>query len=165
MSNLSTLASSLNTHHADAALIAQVCVGLVRSWAGGKDLDDMYRDLLKNATDASKVDQIVYQLEGDPEYAENVALIVLSAAWNYPELQEEIQDLATAAVESPRTVSSTELAQTALYGMYLMARHGAEIKQVAYRTPEGAIQMRAAEQGVAAAARFDAVRDQYAASL
>lgn len=165
MSNLSTLASSLNTHHADAALIAQVCVGLVRSWAGGKDLDDMYRDLLKNATDASKVDQIVYQLEGDPEYAENVALIVLSAAWNYPELQEEIQDLATAAVESPRTVSSTELAQTALYGMYLMARHGAEIKQVAYRTPEGAIQMRAAEQGVAAAALFDAVRDQYAASL
>ena len=47
MSNLSSLASSLNTHHADPALIAQVCVGLVRSWAGGKDLDDMYRDLLQ----------------------------------------------------------------------------------------------------------------------
>jgi hypothetical protein len=155
----------LNTYHADPALIAQVCVGLVRSWASGKDLDDMYRDLLRNATDPARVDQIVYQLEGDPEYAENVALIVLSAAWNYAELQEEIQWLAEAAVESPRTVSSTELAQTVLYGMYLMARHGAEVKQVAYRTPQGAIETKIVEQGVAAAALFDAVREQYGASL
>lgn len=165
MSNLSSLASSLNTYHADPALIAQVCVGLVRSWASGKDLDDMYRDLLRNAADSSSVDQIVYQLEGDPEYAENVGLIVLSAAWNYPELREEIQDLAAAAVESPRTVPSTELAQTVLYGMYLMARHGAVVNQVAYRTPQGAIETRVAEQGVAAAALFDTVREQYGASL
>jgi hypothetical protein len=155
----------LNTHHADPALIAQVCVGLVRSWAGGKDLDDMYRDLLRNAADSSSVDQIVYQLEGDPAYAENVALIVLSTAWNYPELQEEIQWLAEAAVESPRTVTSTELAQTVLYGMYLMARHGAEIKQVAYRTPQGAIETKTVEQDMAAATLFDAVRDQYGAAL
>lgn len=165
MSNLSSLASSLNSHHADPALIAQVCVGLVRSWASGKDLDDMYRDLLRNAADSSSVDQMIYQLEGDPEYAENVALIVLSAAWNYPELQEEIQWLAEAAVESPRTVSSTELAQTVLYGMYLMARHGAEVKQVAYRTPQGAIEVKAVEQGVAAAKLFDAVRDQYGSAV
>ncbi len=165
MSNLSSLASSLNTHHADPALIAQVCVGLVRSWAGGKDLDDMYRDLLRNAADSSSVDQVVYQLEGDPAYAENVALIVLSAAWNFPELQEEIQWLAEAAVESPRVVSSTELAQTVLYGMYLMARHGAEIQQIAYRTPQGMIETKTVEQGVAAAALFDAVREQYGASL
>ena len=159
------MASSLNTHHADPALIAQVCVGLVRSWAGGKDLDDMYRDLLRNAADSSSVDQVVYQLEGDPAYAENVALIVLSAAWNFPELQEEIQWLAEAAVESPRVVSSTELAQTVLYGMYLMARHGAEIQQIAYRTPQGMIETKTVEQGVAAAALFDAVREQYGASL
>ena len=165
MSNLSSLASSLNTHRADPALIAQVCVGLVRSWAGGKDLDDMYRDLLRNAVDSSGVDQMVYQLEGDPEYAENVALIVLSAAWNYPELQEEIQWLAEAAVESPRTVTSTELAQTALYGMYLMARHGADITQIAYRSPQGVIEVKKAEQGVAAATLFDAVREQYGAAL
>ena len=165
MSNLSSLASSLNTHHADPALIAQVCVGLVRSWAGGKDLDDKYRDLLRNAADSSSVDQVVYQLEGDPAYAENVALIVLSAAWNFPELQEEIQWLAEAAVESPRVVSSTELAQTVLYGMYLMARHGAEIQQIAYRTPQGMIETKTVEQGVAAAALFDAVREQYGASL
>lgn len=93
----------------------------MRSWAGGKDLDDMYHDLLRNAADSSSVDQVVYQLEGDPAYAENVALIVLSAAWNFPELQEEIQWLAEAAVESPHVVSSTGLAQTVLYGMYLMS--------------------------------------------
>jgi len=165
VSNPSTLASSLNAHHADAALVSQVCVGLVRSWAGGKDRDDMYRELLTNAADSDGVDQIIYQLEGDPDYAENVALIVLSAAWNYPELQEEIRDLAKAAVASPRTVSSTELAQTVLYGMYLMARHGAEVKQIAYRTPQGAIQMQATAQEIPVAALFDAVREQYAASL
>ena len=165
MSDISTLTGSLNTQHADAALIAQICVGLVRSWAGGKDLDDMYRDLLTNAADPASVDQLVFQLEGDPEYAENAALIVLSAAWNYPELQEEIQYLAEAAVESPHTVASTTLAQTVLYGMYLMARHGAEVKQIAYRTPQGDIQTQVAAQGVAVAAIFDAVRDQYAASL
>lgn len=165
MSNLSSLASSLNSHRSDAALIAQVCVGLVRSWSSGKDLDDMYRDLLRNAADSSSVDQMVFQLEGDPEYAENVALIVLSAAWNYPELQEEIQWLAEAAVESPRTVAATELAQTVLYGMYLMARHGAEVKQVAYRTPQGAIEVQTVDQGLAAASLFDTVREQYGASL
>ena len=165
MSDNSTLAGSLNTQRADAALVAQVCVGLVRTWASGKDLDDMYRDLLTNAADPAKVDQLVYQLEGDPEYAENAALIVLSAAWNYPELQEEIQYLAEAAVESPHVVASTTLAQTVLYGMYLMARHGAEVKQIAYRTPQGDIQMQTAAQGVAVAEIFDAVRDQYAASL
>lgn len=165
MSNLSTLASSLNAHHADPALISQVCVGLVRSWAGGKDRDDMYRELLTNAADPAGVDQLIYQLEGDPDYAENVALIVLSAAWNYPELQTEIEGLAAAAMASPREVDSTELAQTVLYGMYLMARHGAEVKQIAYRTPQGDIQTQVAAQGVAAAGIFDAVRDQYAASL
>lgn len=165
MSDIARLADSLNAHHADAALIAQLVVGLVRSWAGGKDLDDMYRDLLTNAADSASVDQFVYQLQGDAAYTEHVALIVLSAAWNYAELQEEIRDLAEAAIESPRTVSSTELAQTVLYGMYLMARHGARVKQVAHRTPQGAIEVQTVEQGMPAAMLFDAVREQYESTL
>ena len=165
MSNLSTLASSLNTHRADAALIAQVCVGLVRSWAGGKDLDDMYRGLLTTAADSSGVDQMVYQLEGDPGYAENAALIVLSAAWGYPELQDEIRNLAAAARATPRAVSSTELAQSVLYGMFLMARNGAQVKEVAYRNAHGDIEVQAVGSALSAASLFDSVRDQYAASL
>lgn len=165
MSNPSTLASSLNAQHADTALISQVCVELVRSWAGDKDRDDMYRELLTNAADPSGVDQLIYQLEGDPAYAENAALIVLSAAWNYQELQGKIQDIAAAAVKSPHAISSTELAQTVLYGMYLMARHDAKVKQVAYRNAQSDIAVQTLAQDMPVAILFDAVRDQYGATL
>ncbi len=44
---------------------------------------------------------MLFQLKGDTLYAENAALIVLSAAWNYPELETQIRDLGAAAVAAP----------------------------------------------------------------
>ncbi len=161
MSSGSSLTDSLRARAADPAMISQVCVDLVSIWAGGKDSSAMYRELLTNARSAADVDQMLYQLEGDPGYAENAALIVLSAAWNYPELAAEIQELAMAAGASPQPVSTTELAQSVLYGMYLMAREGAQVEVVAYRNAQGQIETRQIDGGLSAAVLFDAVRDQY----
>ena len=94
MARVSVLVDVLTERQVDAATVLQTCVDLVRAWAGGLTSEEMYRDLMANAQDAANVDQLLYQLKGDTLYAENAALIVLSAAWNYPQLETQIRDLA-----------------------------------------------------------------------
>jgi hypothetical protein len=159
-------ADFLNTYKPSPETIANLCVDLVRSWAGNKDLDAIYADLLSNAKDAGAVDVMLYQLEGDPVYAENVALLILSSAWNYPELAAEINRL-LASGEANKTDSGLDrtLALADLYGMYLLARNGAQAREVAYRAADGAIKTRTVEQEFPVAKLFESVRDQYAAML
>jgi hypothetical protein len=159
-------ADFLNTYNPSPEIIAGICVDLVRSWANGKELDAIYADLLSNAKDAGAVDLMLYQLEGDPAYAENVALLILSSAWNYPELAAEINRLLTSG-EASITDSSLDrsLALANLYGMYLLARNNAQAKEVAYRAADGTIKTHSAEQEFSAAKLFESVRDQYAAML
>ena len=154
MARVSTLVDVLVTQKVDADTVAQVCVDLVRAWSGGMSNDEMYRDLMANARDAAGVDQLLFQLKGDTLYAENAALIVLSAAWNYPELETQIRDLGAAAVASPREVTNAQLANSILYGMFLMARAGAQIHEVAYANAQGEIHLRKFDGGVDAGILF-----------
>jgi hypothetical protein len=161
-----TFADFLSTQNLDRDKLANLCVDLVRSWAGDKDLDDIYADLLGNAKDASAVDLMLYQLEGDPTYAENVALLILSSAWNYPELQTAIKEI-LASGEADSTTGSLDrnLALADLYGMFLLARHGASAKEVAYRDADGKIKTHVVDSGFPVARLFESVRDQYAAMM
>ena len=165
MNSVSSLVDVLVTHKVDAAMVAQVGVDLVRAWSGGMSSEEMYRDLIAGARDAADVDQMIFQLKGDTVYAENAALIVLSAAWNYPELEAQIRELGATAVANPRAVSNAELGGSILYGMYLMARAGAQIHEVAYADAQGQIHLRKFDGGVEAGDLFDAVRDQYGVTL
>ena len=165
MARVSTLVDVLVTHKVDADRVAQVGVDLVRAWSGGMSGDEMYRDLMANSRNAADVDQMLFQLKGDTLYAENAALIVLSAAWNYPELETEIRDLGAAAVAAPRLVTNAQLATSILYGMYLMARAGAQITEVAHADAQGQIHLYKFDSSVDAGDLFDAVRDQYGISL
>jgi hypothetical protein len=159
-------ADFLNHYSPSPEKIASLCVDLVRSWAGDKALDDIYKDLLANAKDASAVDQMLYQLEGDPEYAENVALLILSSAWNYPELAAKINKLLTSgAADVADSGLDRNLALADLYGMYLLARNNAQGKEVAYRDADGKIKSHAMSGEFPVAKLFESVRDQYAAML
>jgi hypothetical protein len=159
-------ADFLNHYNPTPQTIASVCVDLVRSWAGDKDLDAIYQDLLANAKDTGAVDQMLYQLEGDPEYAENVALLVLSSAWNYPELAGQINRLITSGAANVTDSSlDRSLALADLYGMYLLARNNAQGKEIAYRDADGKIKTHAVSSEFPVAKLFDSVRDQYAAML
>jgi hypothetical protein len=161
-----TFADFLSTHDLDHDKLAGLCVDLVRSWAGDKDLDDIYADLLGNAKDAGAVDLMLYQLEGDPAYAENVALLILSSAWNYPELQEAIKEiLASGEADIQAGSLDRNLALADLYGMFLLARHGASAKEVAYRDEDGQIKSQVVDSEFPVARLFESVRDQYAAMM
>lgn len=165
MSTASSLVDYLNGHRASTDAVAQVCVSLVRTWADGKDASETYGDLMANAKDPAAVDQILYQLEGDPAYTDNVALIVLSAAWEYPELESEIRQLVIDAEESPEQVDVSDLSRAALYGMFLMARNGAHLDDIAYRTEQGDLITRSFNRQVPATLLFDTMRDQYEDAL
>lgn len=165
MARVSVLVDVLAERQVDAATVLQVCVDLVRAWAGGLTSEEMYRDLMINAQDAASVDQMLYQLKGDTLYAENAALIVLSAAWNYPALETQIRDLGAEAIATPRSISNAQAANSILYGMYLMAREGAKIQEVAYADAQGKVHLRKFDGNVDAADLFDAVRDLYGISL
>ena len=106
MARVSVLVDVLTERQVDAATVLQTCVDLVRAWAGGLTSEEMYRDLMANAQDAANVDQLLYQLKGDTFYAENAALIVLSAAWNYPQLETQIRELGADAMAAPRSICS-----------------------------------------------------------
>jgi hypothetical protein len=166
VTSAATFADFLNTQALDQDKLASLCVDLVRSWAGDKNLDDIYADLIGNAKDTGTVDLMLYQLEGDPAYAENVALLILSSAWNYPELQTAIKQI-LASGEADITAGSLDrnLALADLYGMFLLARHGAQAKEVAYRGEDGQIKTHVVDSEFPVAKLFESVRDQYAAMM
>jgi hypothetical protein len=166
VTSAATFADFLNTHDLDHDKLASLCVDLVQSWAGGKDLDDIYADLIGNAKDSGAVDNMLYQLEGDPVYAEDVALLILSSAWHYPELQQAIRDI-LASGEADMTGSQLDhnLALADLYGMYILARNNAQANEVAYRAPDGTIKVHVVDSEFPVARLFDSVRDQYTAML
>lgn len=166
MTATQTFADFLNAHQPTTATIANLCADLVSSWAGDKDVDTIYSELIGNAKDTGAVDMMLYQLEGDAEYAENVALLILSSAWNYPELAASIREL-LASGEAEITGSSLDrrLALADLYGMYLLARNNAQAREVAYRDSSGRIKTHMVESEFPVARLFDAVREQYAAVM
>lgn len=166
MTNAATFADFLTAYHPDPAKIANLCVDLVRSWAGDLDSDAIYRELISNAKDTSAVDLMLYQLEGDPKYAENVALLILSSAWNYPELAAAMQEIMqSGAADVADSSLDRRLALAELYGMYLLARNNAQAREVAYRDSTGEIKIHLVESEFPAARLFEAVRDQYAAMI
>jgi hypothetical protein len=166
VTSAATFADFLNTYNPSPEKVASLCVDLVRSWAGDKDVDAIYADLLGNAKDASAVDLMLYQLEGDPEYAENVALLILSSAWNYPELANAMDQLITSgAADVTDSSLDRNLALADLYGMYLLARNNAQAKEVAYRAADGTIKTHVVDKEFPAAKLFESVRDQYAAMM
>lgn len=159
-------ADFLNHYNPSPEKVASLCVDLVRSWAGDKDLEAIYQDLIGNAKDPGAVDQMLYQLEGDPEYAESVALLILSSAWNYPELAAAINRLlASGEADVADSRLDHNLALADLYGMYLLARNNAQAKEVAYRAADGKIKTHVVEHEFPAAKLFESVRDQYASML
>jgi len=165
MALVSRLVDILVELHVDAATVIQVCVDLVSDHSSGMTSEAMYRDLIANAHDAANVDQMLFHLKGDTLFAENAALIVLSAAWNYPALEAQIRELGAAAIASPRSISNAQAANSILYGMYLMIREGAKISEVAYADKQGAIQLRKFDGSVEAGELFASVRAQYGDSL
>ncbi len=165
MARMAGLVDVLVEHQVDAERVIQICADLMHDLAGGMTHEEMYRDLMANARDAGAVDTMLYQLEGDARYAENAALIVLSAAWNFPELEEPIRALGAEAAASPRSMASVQVANSILYGMYLIARAGAKIREVAYADDQGRIHLRQFDGTVDAGELFDNVRDQYGDKL
>jgi hypothetical protein len=123
----------------------------------------MYSSLIYNARSTADVDQMLYQLEGDRQYCEHSALLVLSAAWNDATQLEAIQQ-AFAGAGSIDDIDLHDLAITVLYGMYLLARSGgAGLREVVYRQADGQIVAASLDTPVSSAALFEAMRDQYAA--
>lgn len=166
MTSAATFADFINAHQPSATQIANLCVDLVRSWAQDLDPDAIYRELISNAKDTGAVDLMLYQLEGDPEYAENVALLILSSAWNYPELAAAMhQIMQSGAADVADSSLDRRLALADLYGMYLLARNGAQVREVAYRDSSGQIKTHIVGEEFPAARLFDAVRDQYEAMM
>ena len=137
----------------------------MRSWSGDKSSETIYSELIGNAKDTGAVDTMLYQLEGDPEYAENVALLILSSAWNYPELAAAINQLMTSPSAGADASLSRNLALADLYGMYLLARNNAQAREVAYRDDSGQIKTHVVDSEFPTAKLFDSVRDQYAALM
>jgi hypothetical protein len=164
VSSTDTISGVLNARDASAEMISQICLDLVQMWTSGMSTDDMYRSLLENAKSPADVDTMLYQLEGDPVYAENAALIVLAAAWSYPELASEIKQLALYATDETQP-DQRGLALSVMFGMYLMARAGAEVDKVTYRNPQGQIETVAIDHSISTARLFDAVREQYGVSI
>ena len=163
MSNTSSFADFLNTYNPSPTEVAGLCIDLVGSWAGDMDMDEIYSELISNAKDTGAVDLMLYQLEGDPVYAENVALLILSSAWTYPELAASIrQSMERDEVDAAAGGLDRSLALADLYGMYLLARNDAKGREVAYRDETGAIQTHTVEREFPVSRLFDWVREQYA---
>ena len=165
MSDTTTFADFLNTYDPSAEEIAGLCIDVVSSWAGDKEMDEIYRELIGNAKDTAAVDLMLYQLEGDPVYAENVALLILSSAWNYPELAASIRQRMERDGADADGGLGRFLALADLYGMYLLARNNAHAREVAYRDETGAIQTHTVEREFPVGRLFDWVREQYAALM
>ena len=166
MDNQRSFSEFLNQYHPEPSLIANLCADLVSSWAGGKDADAIYSELIGNAKDTGAVDLMLYQLEGDPEYAENVALLILSSAWNYPELAATIEEILQSGEAGVADSGlGRRLALADLYGMYLLARNSAQASEVAYRDESGQIKVHQVQSEFPAARLFESVRDLYAAMM
>jgi hypothetical protein len=161
MTNASVLADFINDNQLAPAAIARACVSLVDEQAGELGTSGMYADLVGAARDVGAVDRMLYQLTGDPAYAEQGALLVLSAAWNYAEAVAPIRRMLLDAAQAADEVDGDRLATSVLYGMYLLARDGRVLDHVTYRTSAGTVETRPAGKGMTAAALFDAVRDLY----
>ena len=84
MTTSQPFAEFLNAQNASFDWIAWACMDYVAARAGDLKPDEMYGELIHKAKDTGGVDQMLYQLDGDRDYAEHSALLVLSAAWNDP---------------------------------------------------------------------------------
>ncbi len=154
-------ADYLNAQAASFETIANACAVYVGVQSGALTPEDMYNSLIYNARSAADVDQMLYQLEGDRSYTEHAALLVLSAAWNDPAQREAIRQ-AFARAASVDEIDLHDLAITVLYGMYLLARGGAGLREVVYRQADGQIVTASLDTPISSAALFEAMRDQYA---
>jgi hypothetical protein len=162
MTTSSTLADFLNDHGLDATAITRASVDFADYQAGNLGVNGMYNVLVTQARDAAGVDQMLYQLTGDPLYAEQAALIVLSAAWNHAAAVEPLKRILLDAATSQTEIGSDRLATSVLYGMYRIARDSQmHLQEVTFRGPSGAIESRPIEGVLTAATLFDAVRDLY----
>ena len=161
MTSLQPFAEFLNAQNASFDSIARACMAYIADRADDPSTEAMYGELIRNAQDAGGVDQMLYQLEGDRQYAEHSALLVLSAAWNDPAEVETIKQMISsdAAAES---VDLHELGIVVLYGMYLLARGGTStLREVAYRQADGQIVTATMDTAISSATLFEAMRDQY----
>lgn len=164
MNTSQPFANFLNTAQASFETIAQACNGYVAARSGDLTPEAMYSSLIYSARSAADVDQMLYQLEGDRQYTEHSALLVLSAAWNDPAQIETIRQ-AFAGVAPEDDVDLRNLGITVLYGMYLLARsEGAGLHEVVYRQANGQIVAASLDTPISSAALFEAMRDQYAAA-
>ncbi len=161
MSTSPSFADSLNAQAAGFETIAHVCAVYIGIQSGALTPEDMYSSLIYNARNAADVDQMLYQLEGDRQYTEHSALLVLSAAWNDPAQSEAIQQ-AFAHAASVDQIDLRDLAITVLYGMYLLARSDVVLREVAYRQTDGQITTASLDTPISSAALFETMRDQYA---
>lgn len=164
MTTLQPFAEFLNAQNASFDSIARACMDYVAARAGDLKPDEMYGELIHKAKDTGGVDQMLYQLDGDRDYAEHSALLVLSAAWNDPAQVEAIKQLdwSGAAVD---LIDLHQLGIAVLYGMYLLARSGgSSLREVTYRQPDGRIVTAKMDTAISSATLFEAVRDQYAVS-
>lgn len=161
MSTPQSFASYLNDQHTGFDLIAHACMAFVADQAGDLTTEEMYLDLIGAAQDAGGVDQMLYQLEGDRQYAEDSALLVLSAAWNDPAKVEPIKQLLSASVASD-LADLHALGIAVLYGMYLLARGGASnLREVTYRQSDGRIVAATLATPISSAKLFEDMRDQF----
>ena len=161
MNSPQPFADYLNAQDIGFESIAQACMDYVMAYAGDLAPQEMYSELIHNAKDAGDVDQMLYQLEGDRQYAEHSALLVLSAAWNDPAEIEAIKEMISsdAAAES---VDLHELGVVVLYGMYLLARDGASsLREVTYRQADGQIVTAAMDTAISSVTLFEAMRNKY----
>ena len=161
MNSPQPFADYLNAQDIGFESIAQACMDYVMAYAGDLAPQEMYSELIHNAKDAGDVDQMLYQLEGDRQYAEHSALLVLSAAWNDPAEVETIKQMISSDAAS-ESVDLHELGVVVLYGMYLLARGGTStLREVAYRQAEGQIVTATMDTAISSATLFEAMRDQY----
>ena len=161
MSGSHTFAEYLTNAQAEPEAIASACVAYVEAKTDELSSGAMYSNLLQNAKDAAAVDRMLYQLDGDPAYVEQAALLVLSAAWNQPEERTHIRTLAPLTSGQGADEDSDERAIAVLYGMYLLARDNVKLDEVTYRDAGGTLVSVAVGPEITPARLFDDVRDLY----
>lgn len=161
MNSPQPFADYLNAQDIGFESIAQACIDYVMANAGDLAPEETYVELIHNAKDAGAVDQMLYQLEGDRQYAEHSALLVLSAAWNDPAEVETIKRIILKGSAAGDT-NFHNLGIAVLYGMYLLARSGvSSLREVTYRQPDGRIVTVTMDTPISSAMLFEAMRDQY----
>jgi hypothetical protein len=98
---------------------------------------EMVTELRESVSSEKELDQLLKQLEHDPDVLEQAALIYFERAWEDDAQQPSVRAAFKHAKGRLPVVEVAILAVVAMYGMYLIATNGVSDKKMVERTSDG----------------------------